>query len=93
MGRVKRMQFKYCPQCGSMDFASSANGPTCRNCLYHGPLPEGSMEKINEIKKRAPRTTAAPAHASSENASQSMKELAEKLKAMKGKSTSDVEFL
>lgn len=87
------MQFKYCPQCGSMDFASSVNGPVCRKCSYHGPLPEGSMEKINEIKKRAPRNISASAPVQSENASQSMKELAAKLKSLKGKSTGDVEFL
>jgi hypothetical protein len=51
------------------------------------------MEKINEIKKRAPRNTASAPKALSENASQSMKELAEKLKSLKGKSTGDVEFL
>ena len=77
-----------------MDFTSTPNGPTCRKCSYHGPLPEGSMEKINEVKKRAPRSiSSSPAKVQSESASQSMKELAEKLKAMKGTSTSDVEFL
>lgn len=88
------MQFKYCPQCGSMDFAPTQNGQRCRKCSHPGPFPEGSMEKINEIKRRAPRTTpsAAPAQ-QAENASQSMRELAEKLKSLKGKSTGDVEFL
>lgn len=88
------MQFKYCPQCGSMDFASTQNGQRCRKCSHPGPFPEGSMEKINEVKKRAPRSsTPAPSAQPAENASQSMRELAEKLKSLKGKSTGDVEFL
>lgn len=87
------MQFRYCPQCGSMDFVSVQNGQRCRKCSHPGPFPEGSMEKINEIKKRAPRSVTAPTKAPSESASQSMKELAEKLKSLKGKSTGDVEFL
>lgn len=76
-----------------MDFISSPDGPACRKCSYHGPLPEGSMEKINEIKKRSPRTISSAPKTPSESASQSMKELAAKLKSMKGKTTSDVEFL
>jgi len=51
------------------------------------------MEKINEIKKRAPRSVSTVASKPAENASQSMRELADKLKSMKGKSDGDVEFL
>ncbi len=87
------MQFKYCPQCGSMDFARAANGPQCRKCQYTGPLPEGSMDKINEIRRRAPKSVSMPVKPVNEDSSASMKQLAEKLKALKGKSTNEVEFL
>ena len=86
------MQFTYCPQCGGMDFVSAPNGKQCRKCHYQGPLSEGPMDKVNEIRKRAPRMATAPSNPSKE-ATPSMKELAEKLKSLKGKSTEDAEFL
>jgi hypothetical protein len=76
-----------------MDFAPAQNGLRCRKCSHPGPFPEGSMEKINEIKKRAPRSVSTVPSKPVENASQSMRELADKLKSMKGKSDGDVEFL
>ncbi len=87
------MQFTYCPQCGSMDFMSAPNGKQCRKCHYQGPMSEGPMDKVNEIRKRAPKSVSSSPTKPAENASASMKELAEKLKSLKGKSTEDAEFL
>ena len=85
------MQFTYCPECGSMDFVSIPNGFQCRKCHFLGPMSEGSMDKINEVRKRSPRPNRAPA--SPPSASPSVKELADRLKALKGKSTNEAEFL
>lgn len=90
------MQFKYCPQCGSMEFVSSQNGIKCKKCLFPGPMKEGRMDEINEIKKRAPKMAALPsANAAAGQAlnKTTANELAERLKALKGKSSEDVEFL
>jgi hypothetical protein len=61
-------------------------------------MSEGPMDKINEVGKRSSRTTPVSPSASSNppnpgvNA-QSVKELEARLKALKGKSSEDVEFL
>lgn len=87
------MQFKYCPQCGSMEFVSHPNGLSCKKCHFQGVMPEGPMDKINEIRKRAPRQVVNPTPAPSHENAASVKELADRLRSLKGKSTSDVEFL
>ncbi len=110
-------------------------GETCKRCRYHGPMDVGSIDHINEVRKRFSRGgTQAPglpsanagASANSNISSPSRagapsvggglsgmsasikfdpsapkpipsdagnKMLAERLKALKGKSTGDVEFL
>ena len=91
------MQFKYCPQSGSLEHSQTNNRPQCRKCRYAGRMDEGPMDKINEIRKRAGRVAAAgPSNAAKPNpeqTKQTMNELAERLKSLKGKSTEDAEFL
>ncbi len=86
------MQLKYCPQCGNMDFVSAANGLVCTLCHFGGPMAEGPMDKINEVRKKA-RSNLQNIPKLIPSTSQSMKELAEKLKSLKGKSSEDAEFL
>jgi hypothetical protein len=79
-----------------MEFVSGQNGPKCRKCLFPGPMKEGPMNEINEAKKRAPRgMTASPsASVGGQSLNQTTaNELAARLKALKGKSSEDVEFL
>ncbi len=80
-----------------MEFVSSQNGPKCKKCLFPGPMKEGPMNEINEAKKRAPRTASAAlpsASAGGQSLNQTTaNELAARLKALKGKSSEDVEFL
>ncbi|MEK6902054.1 MAG: hypothetical protein AABX02_00505 [archaeon] len=60
-------------------------------------MSEGPMDKINEVRKRVGR--AAPAVPSNvtkpnpEQTKQTLNELAERLKSLKGKSNGDAEFL
>ncbi|MFH0970250.1 MAG: hypothetical protein V1776_02200 [Candidatus Diapherotrites archaeon] len=89
------MLFKYCPQCGSMEFVSIPNGKMCRKCAFQGKISEGSMDEINILRKRGgnrPLSPVVPSPVEGVN-SQSAKELAERLKALKGKSTENAEFL
>lgn len=77
-----------------MDLASAPNGPVCRKCKYQGPMPEASMDRINEIRKRSARMPAATSKAPVGGPNTpSAQELAERLKALKGKSTEEAEFL
>ena len=118
-----------------MELQMAQAGETCKRCRYHGPMDHGSMDRINEVRKRFSRggtqapglpsanaganpnsNVASPARAgapsvggglSSMSASikfdpvtpkpipsdSGNKMLAERLKALKGKSTGDVEFL
>ena len=120
------MQLKFCPQCGGMEISPAQAGDKCRRCNYLGPMDHGSMDRINEVRKRyrggaapamglpsantSPSTSASAASAgglsgllpSNSGAPSTPKlvpsnagaqQLAERLKALKGKSTGDVEFL
>ena len=93
------MHFAHCPQCGNMEFRAVAAGKECLKWHFAGKMPEGPMDAINAIRKRA-RTSSNTAHVQSKSAAEmaaensaSAKELAARLKSLKGKTTDDVEFL
>lgn len=103
-----------------MEISPAQNGDKCRRCNYLGPMDHGSMDRINEVRKRfrgggapamglpssnsspsagtglsgmasAVKGSAAPTVGTPLNAG--AQQLGERLKALKGKSTGDVEFL
>lgn len=115
------MQLKFCPQCGGMEISPAQAGDKCRRCNYLGPMDHGSMDRINEVRKRyrgggapamglpsanpnpntpsgglsgmLPSGSGAPASPKLVPSNAGAQQLAERLKALKGKSTGDVEFL
>ena len=93
------MMHKYCPQCGSLDSKRLVTGmEECLRCKFRGDFREGSMDQINSLRKAK---SPAPEPVSSPGSQQSFKpalgtsnkELKEKLKALKGKSTDDFEII
>lgn len=110
------MQLKFCPQCGGMEIIPSQSGEKCKRCNYMGAMEFGSMERINEIRKRFGRSgpsggtsssnatgaglggligakSSVPTNMHVPGQGPTQSEIAERLKSLKGKSTSDVEFL
>ncbi len=95
------MKHKFCPQCGSLDSKRLVSGmEECLRCKFKGDFKEGSMDEINAFRK-SKRPAPEPAASSSAGEPKqtfrpqlgtSNKELKEKLKSLKGKSTGDYEI-
>ncbi|MDP2666972.1 MAG: hypothetical protein Q8P05_05740 [Candidatus Diapherotrites archaeon] len=89
------MLFTYCPQCGGMAFREVAAGKECLSCHFIGKMAEGPMDAINTVRKRSRPgvSNASTPPSNPPNNDASVKELADRLKNMKGKSDGNVEFL
>ncbi len=89
------MKIKFCPQCAGIDIkALSAASDQCLRCKYTGDMKEGGMDEINSYKKSL-KSGAVPSMPG-QGAVQSKftnAQLRERLNAMRGKSSGDVEFL
>ena len=95
------MQLTFCPKCASIDIGtdSTTGMKKCIRCGYFGKMNEGAMDEINSHKMKLNRSIGSsetftdervempPSYETAQN------QLKEKLKALKGKSTENYEFL
>ena len=89
------MKIKYCPMCAGIDIKALALGnDQCNKCKHTGEMREGPMDEINSRKKSLQSGVIQPQpQGSGTNSSVSNSQLRERLNALKGKSTGDVDFL
>lgn len=95
------MKLTYCPKCAGIDIGidDKTNQKKCTRCGYLGTMNEGAMDEINSHKMKLNRSIGSSETFADEkvemppSAETAQKQLKERLKALKGKSTDDYEFL
>lgn len=91
-----KMKIEFCPSCAGIDIKKPATGGSeCARCKYVGEMKEGGMDEINSYKKslKAGVTPVIPGKAAGPSNRVTNSELRDRLAALKGKSSGDVEFL
>jgi DNA-directed RNA polymerase subunit M/transcription elongation factor TFIIS len=92
------MKLEFCPQCAGIDITKDIRGLSrCKRCGFQGEMRYGAMNEINALRKSLKASEEqqmqAPMLARQEAKKEYDNPLKEKLKGLKGKKTSEADFL
>lgn len=95
------MKLTFCPKCVGIDIGTDAktNQKKCTRCGYLGTMNEGAIDELNSYKLKLNKGIGSSETFINEhiemppNSEVTQNQLKERLKALKGKSTDDYEFL
>ncbi|MDO8428406.1 MAG: hypothetical protein Q7S92_04280 [Candidatus Diapherotrites archaeon] len=89
------MQFKYCPECAGLENRKLKNGlEECLKCGYSGSMNTGPMDEVNAVKKKLGNKPITRRQFNvGDHKDLTPNQLKEKLEALKGKKSDEVEFL
>ena len=89
------MQFKYCPECAGLESRKLKNGvEKWQKGGYSGPMNTGPIDEVNTVKKKLGNKPITRRQFNvGDHKDLTPNQLKEKLEALKGKKSEEVEFL